>query len=68
MSVYLGKLPIGIIVSVIDEHSLNVAYVKQMDLFSDINGDVVISNADYSDEEMQRLEEILINLTEGDNG
>lgn len=43
----------------------NIAYVKQMDLFDSVFGIRKISESDYTIEEIQRLEKILINLTQG---
>jgi len=43
----------------------NIAYVKQMDLFYNISGIKKISERDYTIEEIQRLERMLINLTVG---
>ena len=51
-----------------NELAENIAYVKQMDLFDSIFGTRKISKIDYSNQEVQRLEKILINLTEGENG
>lgn len=53
---------------VLAELNTNITYVKQMDLFDSINGLRAISERDYNQEEIQRLEKILINLTEGSNG
>ena len=50
------------------ELNTNIAYAKQIDLFNSINGVSKLSEKDYSEKEMQRLEKILINLTEGNNG
>jgi hypothetical protein len=46
----------------------NIVYVKQMDLFNSISGVIPLSERDYTTIEIQRLEKILINLTEGNNG
>ena len=69
MSIYFRKKKISPIIAVVSkEMELNIAYVKQMDLLDDISGIKKISGKDYSDAEMQRLEKILINLTEGSDG
>lgn len=48
-----------------NELAENIAYVKQMDLFNSIMGIALINETDYTTVEMQRLEKILVNLTEG---
>lgn len=53
------------VVQVNSDEEVNLAYVKQMDLFDSIFGIRKISERDYSNQEMQRLEKILINLTQG---
>lgn len=53
------------VVQVNSDEEVNLAYVKQMDLFDSIFGIRKISEKDYSNQEMQRLEKILINLTQG---
>lgn len=67
MGTYLGDIPIGVVVSIVDEHVLNVAYAKQTDLLNDVNGDM-LNEEDYTDAEIERLEKILVNLTEGEDG
>lgn len=51
-----------------NELAENIAYVKQMDMLESISGIRNISDIDYSPEEIQKLETILISLTEGNNG
>lgn len=51
-----------------NELAENIAYVKQIDMLESISGIRTISDRDYSQEEIQRLETILISLTEGNNG
>lgn len=67
MAVYLGDTQVGVVVSVIDEHKLNVDYAKQQDLLAHIDG-TSTTGADYDDLEIARLDAILTNLTEGSNG
>lgn len=43
----------------------NIAYVKQMDMIASIDTGYKINEEDYSVQEISRLENILINLTEG---
>ena len=50
------------------ELSENIAYVKQMDMLDSISGTRTLSDRDYSPEEIQKLETILISLTGGNNG
>ena len=48
---------------VIDEDEFNLAYVQQMDLVSNVlNGDKVY---EYTPEEIDSMESILINITRG---
>lgn len=47
----------------IDEDEFNLAYVRQMDLFSNVlNADKV---KDYTLEDLDNMEKILINITKG---
>lgn len=43
----------------------NVAYAKQMDLMADVMGQKQIVERDYTEAEMTKLENVLINLTQG---
>ena len=50
-----------------DENQINRDYVKQNDLFAMINGET-ITDDDYSNSELHRIEEILRNITGAYNG
>lgn len=68
MAVYLGKQKVGIVLNMYPSvETLNLDYVKQLDVLADVaRGDTFTD--DYSEEEMQRLKKVLINLTEDEDG
>lgn len=69
MAVYLGDKQVGPIIAVVtDEALVNYEYMKQIDLLDAILGFEKINENNYTEKEMQRLEKILIDLTEETDG
>lgn len=66
MAVYLGNQEVGFL-SVVTEPEIivNTAYVKQMDLFANINSGQAVETPTAT--AMQKLENILKNVSEGIN-